>query len=114
MRSSDSLCRQEPLTFQCSCPANQPLILSELLPVGAALAAAKLYTAEELTKAAEGKLDLIDRIRQKLVLAEKHRRKTRYDDNYLIDLESFSPVTKKPRSSAGKKKQGAAAKEPAP
>jgi hypothetical protein len=43
--------------------------------IGAAMAGARLYTAKDLQKAAEGKRDLIDRIRQKLVLAEKQRRK---------------------------------------
>ena len=38
--------------------------------IGVAMAGAKLYIAGELTKAAEGRRDLIGRIRQKLVLAE--------------------------------------------
>jgi hypothetical protein len=74
--------------------------------IGAAMAGAKLYTEKELKKAAGGKLELIDRIRQKLVLARKHRRSTRDDDDERIALESFSPITKKPKSVAGNKKQG--------
>ena len=38
--------------------------------IGVAMAGAKLYIAGELTKAAEGRRDLIGRTRQKLVLAE--------------------------------------------
>ena len=68
-------------------------------------------SAEELKKAAEGKKDLIGRIRQKLVLAEKHRRSTRDDDDERIALESFNPITKNPKSVAGKKKQGGGARK---
>jgi len=73
--------------------------------IGAAMSGAKLYTAKELEEAAEGKRDLIGRISQKLVLAERHRRETRNADDERTALESFSPVTKKPKSPAGKKKQ---------
>ena len=69
------------------------------------MAGAKLCTAKELKEAAEGKRELIDRIRNKLILAEKHRRKTRGVDDERIASESFTPITKKPKSAAGKKKQ---------
>lgn len=73
--------------------------------IGAAMAGTNLYTAKELREAAEGKQDLIGRIPQKLVLAEIHRRETRNADDERIALESFSPIAKKPKSPAGKKKQ---------
>jgi hypothetical protein len=73
--------------------------------IGAAMAGAKLYTARELREAAEEKRDLIDRIRQKLVLAEKQRRKTRNDDDR-IAFEMFTPITAKSKFRARKKNQG--------
>jgi hypothetical protein len=79
--------------------------------IGVAMAGAKLYIAGELTKAAEGRRDLIGRVRQKLVLAEKQRRSTRDDDDERIALESFSPITKKPKSSAAMKKHGGGARK---
>jgi hypothetical protein len=78
--------------------------------IGAAMAGAKLYTAKELKEAAEDKRELIDRIRQKLVLAQRHRKKTRNADDERIALESFSPITKKLKSAAKKKKQSSTAK----
>ena len=73
--------------------------------IGAAMAGAQLYTAKELKEAAEGKRELIDRIRQKMVLAERHRRETRNADDERVALESFSPITKEPKPPSGKKKQ---------
>jgi hypothetical protein len=72
--------------------------------IGAAMAGAKLYTAVELKRSAEGKCELLDRIPQKLVLAERRRRQTRTDDES-IALDSVSPIEKKPKSGAKKEKR---------
>lgn len=72
--------------------------------MGAAMAGAKLYTEKELKEGAEGKRDLIGRIRQKLVLAEEHRRQTWCDDDRLAD-EMLDLIMTKPKSKAGKKNQ---------
>jgi ferredoxin-NADP reductase len=79
--------------------------------IGAAMAGAKLYTAKELKRATEGNRELIGRIPQKLVLAARHRRKTRSADDERIALESFSPITKKPKPAARRQKQGTVARK---
>jgi hypothetical protein len=68
---------------------------------GAALAGAKAYTAEELAKSAEGKLDLLDRIRRRLSAASKHRRKFyKLDrvDELLFEAYQAIETTPEPRA----------------